>query len=307
MLMLPITNRKNSVDALTALLSIGANISARTSQGYTVLHLSVIASSIECWDILSRHPEYSKLFSQKDIYQRTALETAQKYGYNVDKLELESKLELLDSTSPMKVAIITDSTCLEHHTCLPNEVDSPSAPPENIHRIEVLVDKQSGILYSSDIASNLVHLSESKSASISDVLRVHEWLYVRRLQDKCDECSTNVYESDGIGYLDGDTTISSKSFSAALKSSGAVCQAVDLVMSQSKSLNSSDIDNSSIRSAFCPIRPPGHHAGPRGVVKTNGGPDSHGFCLINNISIGAAYAMNMYRNDIKKIAIVDFG
>jgi acetoin utilization deacetylase AcuC-like enzyme len=47
--------------------------------------------------------------------------------------------------------------------------------------------------------------------------------------------------------------------------------------------------------------------GPRGVVKGKfGGPDSHGFCLVNNISIGASYAMNMYRDKIKRVAIVDF-
>jgi hypothetical protein len=54
-------------------------------------------------------------------------------------------------------------------------------------------------------------------------------------------------------------------------------------------------------------------SGPRGVVKLNPssggytGPDSHGFCILNNISIGAAYAMNRYREKIKKVAIVDFG
>ena len=37
------------------------------------------------------------------------------------------------------------------------------------------------------------------------------------------------------------------------------------------------------------------------------GPDSHGFCLLNNISIGAAYALNRHREKVKKVAIVDFG
>ena len=37
-----------------------------------------------------------------------------------------------------------------------------------------------------------------------------------------------------------------------------------------------------------------------------GGPDSHGFCFLNNISIGAAYAMNKYRESIRRVAIVDF-
>jgi hypothetical protein len=46
---------------------------------------------------------------------------------------------------------------------------------------------------------------------------------------------------------------------------------------------------------------------PRGVVKSGGPSDSYGFCLLNNISIGAGYALNVYRDDIKKVAIVDFG
>jgi acetoin utilization deacetylase AcuC-like enzyme len=63
------------------------------------------------------------------------------------------------------------------------------------------------------------------------------------------------------------------------------------------------------RNAFCAIRPPGHHAGPRGIVRCMNDPDggSHGFCLLNNVAIGAAYARAMYRNEgIRKIAIVDF-
>ena len=49
------------------------------------------------------------------------------------------------------------------------------------------------------------------------------------------------------------------------------------------------------------------HAGPRGLVKSlEGGPDSHGFCFLNNVSIGAAYALNRYRDNIVRVAIVDF-
>ena len=45
---------------------------------------------------------------------------------------------------------------------------------------------------------------------------------------------------------------------------------------------------------------------PRGAVKSETS-ESFGFCLLNNISIGAAYAMNVYRETIKRVAIVDFG
>ncbi len=51
------------------------------------------------------------------------------------------------------------------------------------------------------------------------------------------------------------------------------------------------------RSAFCAVRPPGHHAGPTGVVPCANEPTgSHGFCLFSNLAIGAAYAMTHYQD-----------
>lgn len=48
--------------------------------------------------------------------------------------------------------------------------------------------------------------------------------------------------------------------------------------------------------------------GPTGPVKDERGvSESHGFCLLNNISIAASYAMNRYRDFVKKVAIIDFG
>lgn len=50
------------------------------------------------------------------------------------------------------------------------------------------------------------------------------------------------------------------------------------------------------KNALCIVRPPGHHAGPVGKVTCkNDMSGSSGFCLLNNIAIGAAYAVNMYR------------
>ena len=51
------------------------------------------------------------------------------------------------------------------------------------------------------------------------------------------------------------------------------------------------------RNAFCAVRPPGHHAGPSGVVpNANDAAVSHGFCLFSNIAVGAGYAMSQYRH-----------
>jgi acetoin utilization deacetylase AcuC-like enzyme len=103
---------------------------------------------------------------------------------------------------------------------------------------------------------------------------------------------------NAIAHLDPDTAVSRWSFEAAMRAAGSLCEAVDRVVAG---------DN--IRNAFCAVRPPGHHAGPRGIVRCANEADagSHGFCLLNNVCIGAAYARTMYRNEgIQKVAIIDF-
>ena len=63
------------------------------------------------------------------------------------------------------------------------------------------------------------------------------------------------------------------------------------------------------QNAFCVVRPPGHHAGPRGQVTAEEDPDggSHGFCLFNNVAVAAAYARHMYRHKgVQRVAILDF-
>ena len=60
------------------------------------------------------------------------------------------------------------------------------------------------------------------------------------------------------------------------------------------------------RNAFCAVRPPGHHAGPTGVAEFEQQPHgSHGFCLLNNLAIGAAYAVNQYRKQDVLLGIQD--
>ena len=91
------------------------------------------------------------------------------------------------------------------------------------------------------------------------------------------------FPAKGLIYLDPDTAASPGSKTAALLAVSAVCDAVDKVLSGSA-------DN-----AFCAVRPPGHHAEPG---------RSMGFCLFNNIAIGAEYARKQY--SLERIAIVDF-
>lgn len=83
--------------------------------------------------------------------------------------------------------------------------------------------------------------------------------------------------------LDPDTLMMNKSLDAALYAAGSVVDAVDSVL------------HSEVQRAFCSVRPPGHHASANA---------SSGFCIFNNIAVGAKYALEKYAFD--RIAIVDF-
>mmetsp|Transcript_13647 Transcript_13647/g.34298 ORF Transcript_13647/g.34298 Transcript_13647/m.34298 type:complete len:1034 (-) Transcript_13647:79-3180(-) len=190
--------------------------------------------------------------------------------------------------------LITHELCTLHRTCPPIRRGSQEEPPpENVRRVHVLVDKETGILRTGEFGPCRWE-NESRRAALVDVLKCHEYSYVETISQMCSSIPDH---PSAVANLDADTTMSRWSFEAALRAAGSVCEAVDKVVSGDH------------RNAFCVVRPPGHHAGPRGIVRCDNDPDggSHGFCFLNNVAIGAAYARSMYRNEgIQKIAIVDF-
>jgi len=195
-----------------------------------------------------------------------------------------------------KTLIVAPPECLRHYTApYPHDRDSEPPPPENVNRLRVLTDSEVGSLRTSAFSGDyeLAWDQKSRRATMADVLKVHDWAYVLKLKNAT-ECIDDPQRD--IRHLDGDTTISGGTFDAALAAAGAVCHAVDEVIS------------GRAKNSFCPVRPPGHHAGPHGVVPSRRDPNgSHGFCLLNNVAIGAAYAMSVYRHaGIKKVAILDF-
>ena len=191
--------------------------------------------------------------------------------------------------------IMCHELCSLHRSCPPIVRGSSTLsepPPENVRRLHVLINKNDGIFHSNKFASCSWNI-EARQATKVDVLQVHEYSYVEKLSLMC---SLLPDQQKAIGALDPDTAILHWSFEATLQANGSTCEAVDRVMSGDH------------RNAFCAVRPPGHHAGPRGVVTCPNDPDgSHGFCLLNNVAVAATYARSMYRNDgIKRVAIVDF-
>lgn len=211
-------------------------------------------------------------------------------GASVDD---QSRDLIMDPDS--KTLILCHELCSRHHSCPPITRaggKSSDPPPENIRRLNVLINEETGIFRTSEF-SGCEWETDARRASIADILKVHEYSYVDSISLSC---SSLPEHPSAIANVDGDTAISRWSFEAAMRAAGSACEAVDKVMS------------GDFRNAFCAVRPPGHHAGPRGLVVCPNDPTgSHGFCLLNNVAIGAAYARSMYRNDgIAKVAIIDF-
>jgi acetoin utilization deacetylase AcuC-like enzyme len=88
---------------------------------------------------------------------------------------------------------------------------------------------------------------------------------------------------DGHNELEDDTILSPKSGEAALRSVGGVISAVDAVM------------RGEVKNAFCGVRPPGHHAELQKMM---------GFCLFNNVAIGAFHARDVH--GAKRVAVIDW-
>ena len=91
------------------------------------------------------------------------------------------------------------------------------------------------------------------------------------------------FPNKGFSSLDGDTIISPGSREATFEAAGSIITAID------------GVQNKEFKNAFCSVRPPGHHSNQNKAA---------GFCILNNIAIGAKYLLNKYR--YKRVAIIDF-
>lgn len=124
--------------------------------------------------------------------------------------------------------------------------------------------------------SVLLHQYEAPLATREQLQRVHDPNYVADIFKQSPQ-------PDQLVWIDPDTAMNEHSLTAALRAAGAVVLGVDLVMSGQE------------QCAFCSVRPPGHHAEHNRAM---------GFCLFNNIAVGAAHALHQYK--LERIAIVDF-
>lgn len=115
---------------------------------------------------------------------------------------------------------------------------------------------------------------EPREASREEILRVHTENYFDRVAATAGKART---------ILDTDTSTSARSFQAALMAAGGVLNALDAVMEER------------IRNGFALVRPPGHHAEASQAM---------GFCIFNNIAIGAEHLLR--NHGLKRVFIMDW-
>jgi len=213
---------------------------------------------------------------------------------------------------------------------------------ENSDRLSCLINEDDGIIMNDKIFNvesrenntlfpqAFIFEETDRKSCLNDILKCHDIKYIKALKYKSDhikkikknldknkipkfwenldldliehnyflnddinndntEDSSNLYEYEKI---DIDTFINHYSFENIFNTTGCIFSAIDLVMEE-KAIN-----------AFALVRPPGHHSGYYGPVE-NQYETSNGFCIVNNIAIGAAYTKYKYKDLIQKIAIVD--
>jgi acetoin utilization deacetylase AcuC-like enzyme len=140
--------------------------------------------------------------------------------------------------------------------------------PERPERLSAIEDRL--------IAARLDHLVmrvEAPLAPREQLLRVHDVAYLDSLE--------RLAPPDGLVQLDPDTAMNPHTLPAALRAAGAAVVGTDLVMAGKAD------------SAFCSVRPPGHHAA-----------RAMGFCFYNNVAVGAAHALEQH--GLARVAIADF-
>jgi len=141
--------------------------------------------------------------------------------------------------------------------------------PEKADRVTVIIEHLKKLK-----SKNLVW-KKPKKFDLKYLQLTHDKDYLKNVNDS--------FPINGVNFLDGDTILSPGSKEATKDAVGSIITAIDGVMKKD------------FRNAFCAVRPPGHHAEKKKAM---------GFCVYNNVAVGAYYLLEKY--NLSKLAIIDF-
>jgi acetoin utilization deacetylase AcuC-like enzyme len=167
-----------------------------------------------------------------------------------------------------RVALFAHAACSAH--------DTGWEHPEHQGRLRAVMSALGKALPE---LNDLVTPQHANPALLTDLLRVHTDDHIATVRGACQRAA----EKETILRLDADTAVSERSWDAALGACGAALDAMRWV------------GRGESPSAFCPIRPPGHHA-------TAG--RAMGFCLFNNVAVAARAAL--VEGIAQRVLIVDW-
>lgn len=146
----------------------------------------------------------------------------------------------------------------------------PAGHPECPQRLAAITDE----LIAAGVY-DLLRVYDAPEATREALCRAHLSSHVAALE--------HIEAGDALVAIDADTYVGPHSLPAARRAAGAAVEATDLVLS------------GAVRNAFCCVRPPGHHATRDAAM---------GFCLFNNVVVGAEHALE--HHGLQRVAILDF-
>ena len=141
--------------------------------------------------------------------------------------------------------------------------------PEKIDRVTAVIDN-----FKKLDNKNLIW-KKPTNFDLDLLIKTHSLDYINQVQKS--------FPQNGFNFLDGDTVVSPGSKDATKDAVGSILTAIE------------GIQNKDFKNAFCAVRPPGHHAEKEKAM---------GFCIYNNVAVGANYLIEKYKYN--KIAIIDF-
>ena len=141
--------------------------------------------------------------------------------------------------------------------------------PEKIDRVTAVIDN-----FKKLDNTNLIW-KKPKNFDQDLLIKTHSLNYINQVQKS--------FPQNGFNFLDGDTVVSPGSKDATKDAVGSILTAIE------------GVQNKDFKNAFCAVRPPGHHAEKEKAM---------GFCIYNNVAVGANYLIEKYKYN--KIAIIDF-
>ena len=161
----------------------------------------------------------------------------------------------------MKTGLVTSDTYQNHNT--------GEGHPEKIDRVTAVIDNFKKI-----DNKELIWKKPAKFDQ-SFLINTHSSEYI--------DLVNKSFPENGLAFLDGDTVVSPGSKEATKDAVGSIITAID------------GVQQKEFKNAFCPVRPPGHHAEKNKAM---------GFCIYNNVAVGANYLIEKYK--YSKVAIIDF-